>query len=117
SSLSSAAANIHFLLSSVAHFGHDQKSQAELVFVKSIAPLKLESKYNNILPRDKCDIDSFERAVQALSSSTGEVKKVVIGAVVTCISLDGKITINEAEVLRAVCEILDCPLPPFVAPA
>jgi len=32
-------------------------------------------------------------------------------------SHDGKVTMSEAELLRAVCNILHCPLPPFVLDA
>jgi hypothetical protein len=41
-------------------------------------------------------------------------KQALVSALVLTISYDGKVTSHEAELLRAICAILHCPLPPFV---
>lgn len=41
-------------------------------------------------------------------------KQALISALVLTISHDGKVTTQEAELLRAICATLHCPLPPFV---
>ena len=38
----------------------------------------------------------------------------LVKALTATISHDAKVTVSEAELLRAVCAILHCPLPPFV---
>jgi len=40
----------------------------------------------------------------------------VIDTCVDCALHDGKATLKELEVLRAVCEALECPLPPVLPP-
>jgi len=41
-------------------------------------------------------------------------KQALISALVLTIFHDGKVTTYEAELLRAICATLHCPLPPFV---
>ena len=41
-------------------------------------------------------------------------KQALVSALVLTISYDGKVTPHEAELLRAICATLHCPLPPFV---
>ena len=42
------------------------------------------------------------------------IKKKVLKACVVCISADSIITVDEAEILRAVADTLDCPIPPII---
>ena len=42
------------------------------------------------------------------------IKKELVEALVKTISHDGKVTVSEAEILRGICGILHCPLPPFL---
>ena len=42
------------------------------------------------------------------------LKRKVLAACTTCIAYDGKVTIEEAELLRAIADSLDCPLPPLL---
>jgi uncharacterized tellurite resistance protein B-like protein len=42
------------------------------------------------------------------------IKKNLIEACVHTVGADGVMTENEAELLRAVADTLDCPIPPFV---
>jgi len=45
------------------------------------------------------------------------IKEELVKALTVTMSHDGKVTVSEAELLRAVCIILHCPLPPFVLDA
>ena len=38
----------------------------------------------------------------------------MVEAVTAAISHDGRISVNEAELLRTVCGVLHCPLPPML---
>jgi tellurite resistance protein len=50
-------------------------------------------------------------ALSELDQATPAVKRRIIQAVTACIVADGKITIEESELLRAVAAALDCPMP------
>ena len=43
-------------------------------------------------------------------------KKVLIEGLVRCIAHDQKLSVEEGELLRTVCAVLHCPLPPILAP-
>ena len=46
--------------------------------------------------------------------SAPAVKRRAIVAFAACILADRQVTVRESELLRAVCDTLDCPLPPLV---
>jgi hypothetical protein len=45
------------------------------------------------------------------------VKKRVLDACAVCIAVDGTVTVEEGELLRAVADALDCPMPPLLGTA
>ena len=42
------------------------------------------------------------------------LKGALIEALVECVLHDGHVSIKEAELLRAIAETLDCPIPPLI---
>ena len=44
----------------------------------------------------------------------GGLKEKVIAACVACVTADKKISVKEAELLRVITELLECPLPPLL---
>lgn len=52
-------------------------------------------------------------ALDRLAQLTPLLKQPVIDACVDCVLHDNKATLRELEVLRAVCEALECPMPPL----
>ena len=60
----------------------------------------------------QCTFDTFDAALGQLAQASPTVKRAVLEAVVACIAADGKMTIVENELLRAVAAALACPLPP-----
>ena len=43
------------------------------------------------------------------------VKREMLTAVTACIAADGKVTLEENELLRAIAAVLGCPVPPVAA--
>jgi len=39
---------------------------------------------------------------------------IIVILVIICVSADSLITVDEAEMLRAIADSLDCPIPPFI---
>ena len=56
----------------------------------------------------------LNQALQQLKRLTPLLKQPVIDACVDCILHDGKAVLKEVELLRAICEALECPLPPLI---
>jgi Zn-dependent protease with chaperone function len=66
-------------------------------------------------PREKCSLAEFDAALQALNQSVPAVKRRIVVACTACILANQEVTAREAELLRAICDTLDCPLPPLIA--
>jgi tellurite resistance protein len=58
-----------------------------------------------------------DKALERLSQAAPQIKKNVINACVLTIAADGILTENEGELLRAISDSLDCPMPPLVSQA
>ncbi len=59
-------------------------------------------------------LKSLDQALAALALASPSIKKRVVAAAIASINLDQQVTVIELELLRAVCESLDCPIPPFI---
>jgi hypothetical protein len=69
----------------------------------------------NLLPREQCGVNQIDAALNRLAQAAPLIKKNLIEACIHTVGADGVILEAEAELLRAVADTLDCPMPPFVA--
>lgn len=103
---------IAVLLSALANAGTDRELIATQCFDAGLE--ELAAKYGAThLPPSLCEPRLVAQALDKLSEASPELKKRIISACVRTMSLDGRIVVGEAELLRAICESLDCPLPVF----
>jgi len=65
-------------------------------------------------PREECSLDGFDVALQTLNQAVPAIKRRIVVACTACILANHQVTVREAELLRAICDTLDCPLPPLV---
>jgi uncharacterized protein (UPF0261 family) len=77
---------------------------------------------NRVLPRDHLDYAPPAAGVRALDAVWEPLdrldplaKQVMVEALAEAVSHDGRITVAESELLRTVCAVLGCPLPPLRA--
>ena len=59
-------------------------------------------------------VPQMDTALDHLDRLPAMAKEELVKALSAAIAHDGKVTVSEAELLRAVCATLHCPLPPFV---
>ena len=78
--------------------------------VRQVARVSLE-----LLPESQSDLKQVDRSLDRLGRAVPQIKKTVLLASAHTVAADGRIDSREAELLRAIAETLDCPLPPFVA--
>jgi len=69
----------------------------------------------HLLPPDECDITAIDNALNRLAVAAPGIKKDLLAACVQVVGADGVILEEEAELLRAIADTLDCPMPPFIA--
>jgi Zn-dependent protease with chaperone function len=60
---------------------------------------------------------ALERALGRLAALRPFAKKVLIEGLARCVAHDGTMSIEEGELLRTVCSVLRCPLPPILTAA
>lgn len=69
---------------------------------------------SQLLPRAKSGLSQLDAALDRLVLAAPWIKKLMIEASMHVIAADGLILEREAELLRAIADMLDCPIPPFV---
>jgi hypothetical protein len=57
---------------------------------------------------------ALDRALYCLDRLAPSDKGLVVTGLAATVGADGIVTLNEAELLRAICASLHCPLPPLV---
>ena len=67
----------------------------------------------NQLPAAECGLQELDQALVALVGVGPNLKRQLIEAAAATVSADGYLQIQEAELLRAISDSLDCPMPPL----
>jgi len=65
------------------------------------------------LPAAECGLNELDQALVILAGASPNLKRQLIQAAAATVSADGYLQIQEAELLRAVADSLDCPMPPL----
>ncbi|MDB5349547.1 MAG: Zn-dependent protease with chaperone function [Planctomycetota bacterium] len=100
------------LLSSLAWVGQQDPADVLRAFQTGVARLGPEAKSMGLVPRENCPLSSVDQALNALAEATPPVKKRILDASAATIAADGRVTLEEGELLRAIADSLDCPMPP-----
>ena len=102
------------LLSAIAHAGQGSETDANKAFLKGAAFLRVQGGLVELLPTSESGLDKIDAALNRLAQAAPQIKKNVLEACAQTVAADGVIEESEAELLRAIADTLDCPIPPFV---
>ncbi|HEY5232980.1 MAG TPA: M48 family metallopeptidase [Verrucomicrobiae bacterium] len=103
------------VLSAVANVSSDDAVEIEKAFETGAPYLRAPDGAGlNLLPKENCGVKEIDAALNRLAQAAPQIKKNLIEACVHTIGADGVIQEAEAELLRAISDTLDCPMPPFV---
>jgi Zn-dependent protease with chaperone function/uncharacterized tellurite resistance protein B-like protein len=113
--LKALAPDCSVLLSALAHVGSNDPAQCEAAFQQGAQPLSRFAQAPLVyVTSDQCDLPQIDAALNRLNQAVPQIKKNVLNACVQVVAADGVIQEMEAELLRAVADALDCPMPPFL---
>jgi len=98
------------VLSTLAYAGQETQEAAQCAFDQGTAGL---SEKPPMLPKQECTLAALDEALQELAQAAPKLHRVILGGCVACIAADGKVTVKESELLRAVAGVLGCPVPPI----
>jgi Zn-dependent protease with chaperone function len=67
------------------------------------------------LPREACGVGQLDEALRELRQVTPKLRARLVDSCAACICADRTVSVEEGELLRAVCDMLNCPMPPLLA--
>lgn len=112
---SDARAAAVMLLRIVADYGSNDVTESAAAFNAGIAVFGAWAGDDMPMYEGSETVAKLDQALDALSRINTAGRQSLIEAVTKTVSHDGKLTATEAELLRAICASLDCPLPPILA--
>ena len=101
------------LLSTLAYTGHHDEAAAQEAFEQAKRHVDLpQARFRR---GEECGLEAVDAALTVLEEAAPRIKRQILQAAAACIAADRKITIAEAELLRAMSASLGCPMPPLLA--
>lgn len=104
------------LLSGLAWFGNDTPEEAARAFAQGLKELGATERLA-LTPRNEATLQAIDHALDRLAEAAPALLQKLVAASTACVSADGRVTVDEAEALRAVADSLGCPMPPLMAGA
>ena len=99
------------LLSALAYAGNEIDAAREAFAEASthLPKVKLE-----LLPTGQCNLQHLDKALTELAKVSAKHRERLIDACAAAICADEEVKIREAELLRGISDMLDCPMPPLL---
>ncbi|MBL4621070.1 MAG: M48 family metallopeptidase [Immundisolibacteraceae bacterium] len=104
-------ADVHLVIGLLARVGHDNEQAAKAAFVAAMAQFKQTDQ--ELPDAGATSVGQLEKSMRRLCGLALMPKMALIAALATTVLHDQQVRVEELELLRAICEILDCPLPPL----
>lgn len=103
------------ILSLLADRGHESTVEKQQAFKAGLSVFGAWSEETQFSPPSIEAVSLFERSLDVLQRMNSAATQSFLEAINITVGHDGKVSIHEAEMIRAICASLDCPLPPMVA--
>ncbi|QSB12950.1 M48 family metallopeptidase [Natronosporangium hydrolyticum] len=111
-SLSASRTGSATMLATLAQAGHEDPAAAQRAFQAGAERLFPGQRLPYAPPQE--GVRSLESVWPALDGLNPADKELLVQAMVDVVSHDGALTVAEAELLRTICAMLHCPLPPMI---
>ena len=110
-SLSGLGQEAALIMSALAHAG-EHPHGAAAAFAQGVKILKIQGLA--LYSRKQCGVQALDQALNKLNGLKEKAKRDLITACAAVVAADGRVSPSEWEVLRAVCDALECPMPPLL---
>lgn len=111
-SVAQAANDIQTLLSALTHVCGSMSPGA--TFQAATHRINLQDHPWHLMPAEETSVEAVAAALERLSGATPMIKKNILYACGQLVMEDRTVTRPEMQLLRAIAELLDTPIPPFV---
>lgn len=103
------------LLRVLANYGHKSEERSEAAFAAGLATLgPWAERHGYHADKQSYTVAVLDRSLDVLLGLNNKGKESLLRAISATAAHDGKLSIGEAELIRAVCATLDYPLPPIL---
>ena len=102
------------LLGLVADAGQSGPDERERAFASGAAMLGAWAEGATVAPGQAATVTALDASLDTLQGLDYEARRQLVKALAATVLHDGRLAAAEAEMLRAVCAALDCPLPPIL---
>lgn len=102
------------VLSVLANASSQESDEVVKAFQQGAPHLSAKSGELQLLPHEESGLEPLDAALDRLELAAPQIKKNLLEACVQVVAADGVIQVREAELLRAIADTLDCPIPPFM---
>jgi Zn-dependent protease with chaperone function len=104
------------VLSALARAGSASHDEINRAFQEGVRALDWPAPAPELADESDVSIEAMDAALNQLAGASPTLKKQILEACATCIGVDGRVTVEEGELLRAISDSLGCPMPPVLAP-
>ncbi len=91
----------------------ENKAEKALATFSAAARLLPEVRLRLLSP-EACQLANLDQALQTLTRVSAKQRRRLIDAAAAVICADGEVQVRETELLRAISDMLDCPMPPLL---
>jgi len=112
--LAPLAPDCEIILSALANIGSNNAAEVQKAFLIGVPYLQTDDLTLALQPLAQCGMDRIDAALNRLAMASPVIKKNLLDACAHIVGADGVILETEAELLRAVADTLDCPIPPCI---
>ena len=114
-SIKPLSSDVSLLLSTVANIGNETEEGKEKAFAAGVGKMGVPTQKMTFIPEKKCGFDKLDQALDKLRQAAPGIKRRIMRGLAFCVAMDKTVTVEEKELIRAIADPLDCPLPPLVA--
>jgi uncharacterized tellurite resistance protein B-like protein len=112
-SFNALAGQILLLASAMAHFGNKTEADKQKSFHAGMDGMEIPQEERVLEKQEACSWERLDQALDILRQAAPIIKKRIMTGLAGCVAADGTVTMEEGALLRAVAEVLDCPIPPL----
>jgi len=100
---------ISLLLSTLARASQHDDDKAFVAGTRHLTEVPVR-----MLPREECGVGQLDSALRELAQAAPKLRGRLVDACAACICADASVSQEEGELLRAVSDMLNCPMPPLL---
>jgi hypothetical protein len=102
------------VLSALARGGASSPGAANQSFVAGVTALDWPGVRLESSTEGATDLSWLDAALRTLDAASRPLKKQLLLGCAACVGADGRVTVEEGELLRAIADAIDCPMPPLI---